>query len=204
MEGRFAMKAGMQKNKMVLLGAAILCAVLLGWRFYSCSINQVLSTSKASVDSLACNATVMGVEDGELFMNTYMLPNTVKGDADFEAVMNILSNTEYRRDFRNLLPWEIDTVDDDGTHDGKSANVLLLWEDLEHEPCYIMFHSDRVIAVDTGSGGFLIYHPTNRGVLDELTEYIQTHGVVSGDQVETAGCSHWNDLPRGTGAETNL
>ena len=167
-----------RKKKVILLAALLfLSAVLLVWRLYPCSLDKVISESALSVESLSCNAVVAGVESGELFMDSYLLPSAARGEADFDAVMDILSGTKYRQDLRNLLPWPIDSVDDGGTHDGRSANVSLAWEDAGHKYCYIMLHSDSVIAVDTGEDGFLIYHPTDRGVLNELTEYIQTHGT---------------------------
>lgn len=167
-----------RKKKVILLAALLfLSAVLLVWRLYPHSLDKIVLESAASVESLSCNAVVTGVESGELFMDSYLLPSAARGEVDFEAVMDILSGTKYRQDLRNLLPWSIDSVDDGGTHNGKSVNVSLAWGDAERKYCYIMFHSDSVAAVDTGADGFLIYHPTDRGALDELTEYIQTHGT---------------------------
>ena len=167
-----------RKKKVIILGALLfLSGVLLVWRLYPHSLDKIVLESAASVESLSCNAVVAGVESGELFMDAYLLPSAARGEADFDAVMDILSGTKYRQDLRNLLPWPITSVDDGGTHNGKSANVSLAWGDAERKYCYIMFHSDSVVAVDTGSDGFLIYHPTDRGVLNELTEYIQTHGT---------------------------
>ena len=171
------MKKSMNKKKYVSIAVALLIIALLGWRLWPRPIDKVISTSPESVNSMACSATVSGVEDGDLFMDTYSIQSEDLADADMEALLNILSSSNYRPDFRNLLPWNITSVDSGGTNDGKSANLALVWGNSEDEHCYMMFHSGSVVAVDVGSGGYLIYHPTDRAVLDNLVDYIREHGV---------------------------
>ena len=171
------MQMSMKKKRLLSIAAALLIIILLGWRLWPRSIDKVISTSSESVNSMACSATVSGVKDGDLFMDTYSIKAEQMRDADIKALMEILNSTKYRPDLRNLLPWNITSVDDGGTNDGKSANLALVWGKSEDEHCYMMFHSGSVVAVDVGSGGYLIYHPTDRAVLSELVDYIQEHGV---------------------------
>ena len=171
------MQINMKKKRLLSIAAALLIIALMGWRFWPRSIDKVISTSTESVNSMACSATVSGVEDGDLFMDTYSMRSEDLVDADMEALLNILSSAKYRPDFRNLLPWDITSVDSGGTNDGKSANLALVWGNSEDEHCYMMFHSGSVVAVDVGSGGYFIYHPTDRAVLDKLVDYIQEHGA---------------------------
>ena len=171
------MKISMNKKKIVPIVVVLLIIALLGWRLWPRPIDKIISTSTDSINSMACSATVSGVEDGDLFMDTYSIQSENLTDADIEALMEILNSTKYRPDLRNLLPWDITSVDSGGTNDGKSANLALVWGKSEAEHCYMMFHSGSVVAVDVGSGGYLIYHPTERAVLDKLVDYIQEHGV---------------------------
>ena len=166
-----------KKKTAIILATALVTIALLGWRLWPRSIDKVILTSPESVNSVACNATVSGVEAGDLFMDTYSIKAEQMQDADIKALMGILNSTKYRPALRNLLPWNITSVDSGGTNDGKSANLALVWGNLEAEHCYMMFHSGSVVAVDVGSGGYLIYHPTERAVLDKLVDYIQEHGV---------------------------
>ena len=171
------MKISMDKKKIVSIVVVLLIIAMIGWRLWPRSIDKVILTSPESVSSVACSATVSGVEDGDLFMDTYSIQSENLTDADIEALMEILNSTKYRPDLRNLLPWDITSVDSGGTNDGKSANLALVWGKSEAEHCYMMFHSGSVVAVDVGSGGYLIYHPTERAVLGKLVDYIQEHGV---------------------------
>ena len=171
------MKISMNKKKIVPIVVVLLIIALLGWRLWPRPIDKIISTSTDSINSMACSATVSGVEDGDLFMDTYSIQSENLTDADIEALMEILNSTKYRPDLRNLLPWDITSVDSGGTNDGKSANLALVWGKSEAEHCYMMFHSGSVVAIDVGSGGYLIYHPTERAVLDKLVDYIQEHGV---------------------------
>ena len=171
------MQISMKKKSVLSIAAALLIITLIGWRLWPRPIDKVISTSPEAVNSMACSATVSGVENGDLFMDTYSIQSEALADADMEALLNILSSANYRPDFRNLLPWDITSVDSGGTNDGKSANLALVWGNSEAEHCYMMFHSVSVVAVDVGSGGYLIYHPTERAVLDKLVDYIQEHGV---------------------------
>ena len=171
------MQMSIKKKRRLSIAAALLIIAMIGWRLWPRPIDKVISTRPESVNSIACSATVSGVEDGDLFMDTYSIQSENLTDADIEALMEILNSTKYRPDLRNLLPWDITSVDSGGTNDGKSANLALVWGKSEAEHCYMMFHSGSVVAVDVGSGGYLIYHPTERAVLDKLVDYIQEHGI---------------------------
>ena len=172
------MRRRIGKRQVILSVVALLLVILLGWRFCPHSFEKVISTGLGAITSLACTATIAGVENnGTAFIHSYKLQSLTEEDENFDAIMQILGASKYRQDFRNLLPWELTSVGSDGTHDGKSVNILLVWGNAENENCYLTFHSDSVVVVSVGNdGGLLIYHPTNDKVLDKLVDYIQTHG----------------------------
>ena len=55
---------------------------------------------------------------------------------------------------------------------------MLKWEDV-NDLCYITFHGDRIVSFDiSGKNEYLIYHPTNRMMLNEIVTYIKENGTL--------------------------
>ena len=157
--------------------AAILVILLVGWRLWPHSFAKVILVEPDAVTGLACNGAISGIEsDGTPFIHSYGLQGLSADDEEFGAILEILKSSQYRQDFRNLLPWPITSVDSDGSYDGKSANGFLVWGTSEQETCYLSFGGGSVTASLGSEAGLLVYHPTDSDLLSRLVDYIQQHG----------------------------
>lgn len=178
------------RKRLFIVGAAVLAAGLMTWRLWPRSLSHVLGAEPHQVRSMACSASVSGVSEGEAVIDSHTLQDLSPEQADFQAVMEILDGTDYRPDFRNLLPWPVRRVEAEGSH--QSASVVLAWGSGAAESAAITLQSDRQAVVssvlilqgerqaepslDRVEEGLLIFHPTDRGTLNELTAYLQAHG----------------------------
>lgn len=164
------------RKRLFIVGAAVLAAGLMTWRLWPRSLSQVLGAEPRQVRSMACSASVSGVSEGEAVIDSDLLQDLSPEQADFQAVMEILDGTGYRPDFRNLLPWPVHRVEAEGSC--QSASVTLAWGSGTAESASITLQSDRQALVSPGGAeeGLLIFHPTDRGTLNELTAYLQAHG----------------------------
>lgn len=163
------------RKKIAVIVAVVLIICLLGWRFWPHSFSTVISVEKNTLTNIACHVSVMGVEKGKPFINTYMLSELSPQDTDFEKIVEILDSSDYCQDFRNLLPWKIDSVGANNTN--LSATVVLVWGNGENESCFISLYDRSVISISfENEAGLRVYHPTNRKMLKTLAEYLQTHG----------------------------
>ena len=164
------------RKRLFIVGAAVLAAGLMTWRLWPRSLSQVLGAEPRQVRSMACSASVSGVSEGEAVIDSDLLQDLSPEQADFQAVMEILDGTGYRPDFRNLLPWPVHRVEAEGSC--QSASVTLAWGSGTAESAFITLQSDRQALVSPGGAeeGLLIFHPTDRGTLNELTAYLQAHG----------------------------
>ncbi len=165
------------KKRTALLAAAVLIIALLAgiWRVWPHLLSSVICAEKSAVSGIACSVCIFGVENGKPYTNGYTLSELSPQEDGFEEIMEILESSNYRRDFRNLLPWSIDSVGSDGA--GLSAVVVLVWGSRANESCVMSMQGGNMIAVSSGAeSGLKVYHPTNREMLNTLAEYLQTHG----------------------------
>lgn len=165
------------KKKTALIAAAVLIIALSAgiWRFWPHSLSSVISVEKSAVSGIACSVCAFGVENGKPYSNGYTLSEQSPQEDGFGEILEILDSSNYRRDFRNLLPWSIDSVGSDDT--GLSAVVVLVWGSRANESCVMSMQGGNMIAVSSGAeSGLKVYHPTNREMLNALAEYLQAHG----------------------------
>lgn len=173
---RFEEDENMKKRATVIVVATLIIGLLV-WRFWSYPLSSVICVEKSSVTSIACSVSVFGVENGMPYSSSYTLSELSPQDDGFEEIMEILDSSNYRQDFRNLLPWSINSVGSDNANNVLVANAVFVWGSGENESCFMSMHSKSMIAVSSGKeSGFKVYHPTNREMLDTLAEYLQTHG----------------------------
>ncbi|HBR07481.1 MAG TPA: hypothetical protein DD735_01140 [Clostridiales bacterium] len=165
------------KKRVAVIAAAALIIGLLVWRFWPHSLSSVICVEKSVVTNIACSASIGGVENGKPYINSYTLSELSPQDDGFEEIMEILDSSNYRQDFRNLLPWSIDNIGSDGAKELLAADVVFVWGSGENESCFMSMHGESMIAVSSGTeSGLKVYHSTNREMLDTLAEYLKTHG----------------------------
>lgn len=166
----------MKKRATMIIAAALIIA-LLAWRFWPHSLSSVICVEKSSVTSIACSVSVFDIKNGMPYSNSYTLNELSSQDDVFEEIMEILDSSNYRQDFRNLLPWSINSGGSDDANNVLIANAVFVWGSGESESCFISMYSESMIAVSSGTEpGIKVYHPTNRKMLDTLAEYLQIRG----------------------------
>lgn len=161
------------KKKVLTILLALIVAAGLVWRLVPRSFSRVIFADADAISSLTCTATTTGIAHGAPDIAYYSLPTLNAGDAQFDEIMELLTQTAYRPDFRNLLPWSTTVVVDDVY----GADIIITWDSAEGERCTISYLAEDIIRVRTAHHGSGIYHPTDRDVLPLLVEYIQTHGT---------------------------
>ena len=94
-----------------------------------------------------------------------------------KKIIEILSASSYRPDFRNLFSGILKSADADKNYNGQNV-ILSLGNQEDGYFVQINFMSNSFITVHIwGESGFRIYHPTNSKTIGELIEYIQKYGI---------------------------
>ena len=159
-----------------LIIALVIC--VLTWRFWPHPSSYIISMDKTAITSFSAYAIVSCFENGQSEFDTYRIDITEPQSNESAEIMEIVSTSGYQQDFRNLLPWGLDHVGSDRNYDGKIMTVSLYTGPQQDKHVEIQFLSSSVVAVrDSCKSGLRIYHPTKRKTMDNLVEYLQTHGV---------------------------
>ena len=88
---------------LVTIIAIALVAILLIWRFCPLSFSNTVSIGENSISGFSAIATVSRIENGEPKTDTYRIDGTAQQITP-QKIIEILSASSYRQDFRNLLP----------------------------------------------------------------------------------------------------
>lgn len=168
------------KKRIGLIIAIIVAVLLVGlliWRFWPRSFSNLLGVDENAIASCSAYAMVGRFEDGESFTDTYSLNDKESDKKVYQDLVKILATSDYQQDFRNLLPWGIDSVSADKNYDGQLITVSFFTEGAEKEYFGIKFMSSSIVVVYTAEHpGMRIYHPTNQKTMQELIEYIKSLG----------------------------
>ena len=167
------------KKKLLAIFLLVLIALPCIWRLWPHSLNRILDANGEAFDAIAVQVSEFGISDGSPKIDVYRLDIPSRKDANYDSFMSVLQSTEFRQDFRNLLPWNILSVgsgQDSITH---SAYILLEWGG--GNTCYISFHGDRIVSFDiSGETEYRIYHPADRATLNRIVTYVKEHGALQG------------------------
>ena len=163
---------------MVAIVVAVLIIDLLLWRLWPQSSSGLVAVDKNTITGFSAYAMVSRFENGQTYTDTYRIDSKDQQSLNPEEIMGILSTSGYQQDFRNLLPWGIDSVSSDKNYDGSSVTVSFYSENAEKEYFEIRFLSSSIAVVTTQTHpGYRIYHPTNRKTIYDLIEYVKNYGV---------------------------
>ena len=162
------MRTGTKKCIVLLL--AILLLGLCVWR-------QMTAADPKTISSLSGTAVLGGNRDGAPYMESYTIPtSTAEDDEECQDILSLLCRSGYREDLRNLLPWAVDSAGSDNAYDGRSVTLILVWGASADETCSLVLTGRQIVVSRPHHDGFLIYRPLDTALLDQLTEYLMTHG----------------------------
>lgn len=163
-------------KKCIVLLPAILLLGLCAWRLTPRTFEQMTAADPKTISSLSGTALLGGNRDGTPYMESYTLPTSAADDEVFREILSLLCRSGYREDFRNLLPWAVDSAGSDNAYDGRSVTLILVWGASADETCSLGLTGRQIVVSRPHHDGFLIYHPLDTALLDQLTEYLMTHG----------------------------
>ena len=168
------------KRSLLALAAVAVIALAL-WRLIPRSLADVIGQDPGAVISMAAQVTVTGVANGKSVSDAFTLNDLPPEIEHFAAILEILEGTNYRPDFRNLLPWPRNSVEADSRFDGRSVMVFLVWGDSLESSATLHLQTESQAVVSLGTeDGFRIYHPTDPEAHAALADYLEAHGVSDG------------------------
>lgn len=169
------------KKRIGFIITAVIIALIAGlliWRFLPRSSSHLMSVDESSITGVSAIAMVSRLESGSPYSDAYRIDYTPRQEAAYREIMEILTSSRYRPDFRNLLPWDLDSLSAGKNYDGRTVSLTFSAENQEKQFVSIRFLSSSIVQVHIGNeSGFRIYHPTNRETIDNLVEYLQTNGA---------------------------
>ena len=168
----------MKKKLIIAVAIVILAAAAMLWRLWPHSFSCFISEESA-VTALSAGVLLTGIEDSQPVVDSYAMEISDPQSSELKAILKILATSRYRQDFRNLLPWESGSISS-GKDDPRALTLVFMTGAQEEDSVKIQFCGNRTVAVDFGSGNkTYLYHPTDRTVLDRLTEYLKANGTKS-------------------------
>ncbi len=170
------------KKRMKLIIAIIVAALIIYmpiWRFWPRSLSDLLSVEENSIKIISVSAYVFNINaPGLSQQDHYQLKVSEHQSNISKEIVDILSSSGYREDFRNLWPWGVRSISADRNYDSRRVSLFFEIENQEGKVGYIYYTTSSLISVHgMRKRGFSVYHPTNRETFDVLVEYIQEHGI---------------------------
>lgn len=159
----------------VLAAVVLLAGGLTVWRLWPHSLEAVLSVEASRVTSLSAAVSAGSVsEDGTPAIESFSLRETSQGEEAFDAVFALLSDCDYRQDFRNLLPAASSVPSDSSV----TAAVNLIWKNGEEDCCCTLSFLGDIAAVSFSSDGkMMFYHPTDPAITAKLSACLEMYGT---------------------------
>ncbi len=166
------------KKRMIIIAVITLVVSLLVWRLWPCSFTGAMSVDRDSVSGFHTDAMVRHFENGESITERYQIDLPDPENGSLEEIFQILGQSGYQQDFRNLLPWGIDSVGSDSNYDGRTLILTFVLGNEKDAGVDIHFLSSSLVCVSGSNfSGYRIYHPTNPELLDNLIAYLQAHAT---------------------------
>lgn len=166
-----------KRAKILIIVLAVVLLSGLTWRLMPRALSDVISVNAEAVTSLSCAAMVHSNVDGVASTDSAVIPSVTAETAAFQAIMEILNDTGYRPDVRNLLPWRTTSVRGTGGT-GSTVTLMLVWGETAEECCSMTVLDHKTISVSSGMrAGLLVFHPSNRDTLDALIDCVRLYGA---------------------------
>jgi len=166
----------MEKHrKYIRLLALLFFTGLASWRLWPMPAEHILSSGGEMLVPVFVRATVFDIENGSPDLRLYQL-DAADSTVHQNQLLSILASTNFRSDFRNLLPWE-STAGIVAENITCSAHLFLASEESSQTSCFLSFHGDNAVSLHgEGIGHQRIYHFTHEETLALLMDYVITHG----------------------------
>lgn len=164
----------MKKRYIVLIVIALLIAGLFTWRLWPQSLVSILPDDAYSFTSVSASAMADVIVSGYPDFRHFRLEDKEQTAAN--ELLDILKTSDYRPDFRNLLPWGKGSLVSGNDYDGRSVNISFYFVDGQTPRYFHVNFMGRSLVSIFSEDVWSVYHATNPETLSALVEYIQTHG----------------------------
>ena len=170
------------KKHINLLAKLIIVALIVFlpiWRIWPRSLSDLFSFDEKSIEIVSVSAQILNINaPGQSHYEHYSLKDMKQKSNMSKEIVDILSTTEYREDFRNLWPWGLKSITANRNYDGRHVILSFNIKNEKGEFGHINYTTSNLITIQVMSKlGMCVYHPTNSETLDVLVEYIKEHGV---------------------------
>ena len=164
----------MKKKKAIITAIVLIVAAVLVWRIWPHSLREIIGANDEPFDGIIIHVSEKGVVDGRVKVDAYQLEISPSDSEAYNYVVSLLEGTKYQKGFRNLLPQDSNAINS-GSHLGM---LSITGADCDAS-CYISYYDGQAELFYIGADSrFLVYHPTNRTVLNQLLTYTQEYGVL--------------------------
>ena len=146
------------------------------WRVAPLSFERIASVEENAIADFSASLLMLYNQNGIACSDAYQITHAESQEEMLQDILNLLNESKYRQDFRNLLPWQGDSFSG-----GKSYNgtvVMLTFSVSSDEDQYILldFLSPNKILVSVNDAWY-IYHPANRDTLEKIAHFVRSYGV---------------------------
>ena len=159
-----------RKRILIVCAIALLAAGLAAWRLWPRSLSGLIG--QGEFEQAICKLSFYQWEntasmETEVYLLTYRL--YAFDQPELGELTEILRAGQYREDFRNLLPWGVDSL---SGHDSQVLYVTVGHTESgpSWETCNMTFFGSEVALVDNK-----VIHPSEE-FFERLKGYVQSHG----------------------------
>ncbi len=154
------------KNWLVFGAVVLLLGGVAAWRLWPWSLESVMSLEKP-VDRVSGFLQDWTWEAGLADSPQYTLES--ENPEDFAGLMEILRESGYQEDFRNLLPWDSGL----SSHSAQWLSVTAFVDGEEPDCCSITLLGQEACRINDRRA-----HPTDGQLFQRLADYLRTHGTL--------------------------
>ena len=135
----------MKRKRIFLVIVSVLVLFLIGWRMWPHTFRTITSSGEEVFHTISIFVCERGFSDGTPTMDFYQLKIESPKDEHYTTIVSMLENTDYRSDFRNMLPWKISSVGSGSDTITYSAIVDMTWGN--DDSCTLVFVGDRQVSL---------------------------------------------------------
>ena len=135
------------KKRIGYMIAALIVALFVGlllWRFVPRSCAHMMSVDESAFTNFSSHAMIHRFDLGSTYTDMYYIEHIPRQEAAYGELMEILTSSRYRPDFRNLLPWDLSSLSS-----GNFRDLIGYFNNGLRDPpwpisCFII-HVDRIV-----------------------------------------------------------
>lgn len=150
--------------------AAVATAVFCLWYTRPQSFWQATGMDRENITGASGYALVSTTDAGVTTTQPWFLDELSPGDADYEAMLELLEGTSYRADLQNLLP-------PSSSHDTDSVTAMAAFALGDQLVTLQAFSTGKVMVISTQWVGSLVFSVSPGDLNETLTDFVQQRGT---------------------------